>query len=145
MRQFIFLLIQKERESNDSFFHGIFISDIPDGLTPRIWQQYFMPFLPFHQPQDVYFSSNTAVCSSLARTEDLLTLLFVYWGHQSLLFPQAKAFFESVRSANSHANQGVLCAEQKRKTRSAEDRDIFLSEILNLALLHFSAPRAVCF
>lgn len=76
-----------------------------------------MASLPLHQPWDVYFSSNIAVCSMLTRTEDLLTLLFVYWRHQSLFFfPPHKPSVSWYSLQTAMQNQDVLCVEQN-KTR----------------------------
>lgn len=101
LTQFIlFFLIQKDKEF-------IVISAV---LIPRRSLQYFMASLPFHQPWDVYFSSNIAVCSMLTRTEDLLTLLFVYWRHQSLFFHEPPLSRYDLQTAVQH--RGVLCASK---------------------------------
>ena len=73
-----------------------------------------MAFLPLHQPWDVYFSSNIAVCSVLTRTENLLTLLFVYGRHQSLFFH--KPSLSQYNLQTPMQNQGVLCVEQNKTT-----------------------------
>lgn len=110
--------------------------------STKSWLQYFMASLPFHQPWDVYFffkhsclqhanknwrSFNTAIC--LLKTSKPFF---------------ARASFEPAQSANSLAPPRCVLCRQNKTTVHCEHTGIFLSQVLNLALLHPSAPRTVC-